>query len=164
MSHRAIPLGRSGLFALVDEEDYERIAAHRWHAKTIGRYAIRWNVDRTQRIRMHREVMEVGPGVLVDHANGDGLDNRRANLRICTPAQNTWNSRANQGKRFKGVQRQKNGRWRTRIRVDGWLTHIGSFGTEVEAALAYDAAARRQYGEFACVNFPGAGERAASAA
>lgn len=161
---REIPLGRSNLVALVDEEDYERIAAHKWHTR-VDRRAIRWaDGANSRRVLMHREVVSAPDGVIVDHANGDTLDNRRSNLRICTAAQNAWNVRAVRGKRFKGVQRYEPNRWRARIRINGHLTHIGSFGSEVEAALAYDVIARQLFGEFACLNFPRDGERAASAA
>jgi hypothetical protein len=159
---REVSLSRGRFVALVDDEDYERIAAHPWHLK--DGYAVRWtNGNRSARIRMHREVLGLTADQRADHANGDRLDNRKENLRICSPAQNAWNSRAVLGKRFKGVQ-FLNGRWRARIRIAGHLTHIGSFATEIEAALAYDASARRQFGEFACVNFPNEGERSASAA
>jgi hypothetical protein len=158
---REIPLSRGRFIALVDDEDYERIAAHRWHRKgSDAFYAVRWVEGNTRRVRMHREVLGVGSDVIVDHANGDGLDNRKVNLRVCTPADNARNSRALRGQRVKGVQ-FLDGRWRARVRIDGRLTHIGSFGTAVEAALAYDAAARLHFGEFACVNYPLAGERPA---
>lgn len=162
---REVSLSRGKAVALVDDEDYDRIAAHRWHRKTTDgyAYAVRWTPDRTRRIRMHREVLRAEWPVLIDHANGNPLDNRKENLRICTFADNARNSRALRGQRVKGVQ-LLNGRFRARIRIDGHLTHIGSFATEWEAALAYDAAARKHFGEFACVNYPLAGERGAIAA
>lgn len=157
-----IPLSRGRYVALVDDEDHARISEHRWHHK--NGYAVRWTPDRTRRLSMHREVLGFPDARYLDHANGNPLDNRRTNLRICTAAQNSWNSRA-RGKRFrqfKGVQ-CRHGRWRTRIRIKGWLTHVGSFSTELEAALAYDRAARQHFGKFACVNFPFEGERPALA-
>lgn len=157
---REIALGRRGWAALVDDEDYERIAAHKWHCRA-DRYVVRWNENHSGRIRLHREVLGFPDARFIDHANGDPLDNRRANLRICTAADNARNSKAVAGKLIKGVQ-LINGRWRARIRINGHLTHIGSFTREWEAALAYDRAAREHFGEFACLNFPEKGERSAS--
>lgn len=156
---RELPISRGRYVVLLDDEDYDRIAAFRWHRRADG-YAIRYAAATTTRIRMHREVLGVPRSAIVDHANGNPLDNRRGNLRICTPSENAWNSRAIAGQRVKGVQ-PINSQWRARIRIEGRLTHLGMFATEVEAALAYDAAARRYFGEFACVNFPLAGERPA---
>jgi hypothetical protein len=158
---REIPLSRGRYVALVDDEDYERIAAHRWHMHSNG-HPNRWTWVNgvKRRIAMQRELLG-NPMGIIDHANGNRLDNRRENLRICTAAQNAWNCRAVRGKRIKGVQ-MSGDRWRARIRIDGHLTHLGSFATEWEAALAYDRAAREHFGEFACVNFPMEGERPAA--
>ena len=159
---REILVSRGKYVALVDDEDYGRIAQYRWHRSANG-YAVRWSPDRSRRIAMHREVLRFPAASCLDHANGNPLDNRKANLRTCTAADNARNSRAVRGKSVKGVQQYLADRWRARIRIDGRLTHIGSFATEWEAALAYDRAAREHFGEFACVNFPSIGERAATA-
>jgi hypothetical protein len=99
------------------------------------------------------------PGMVVDHINGDRLDNRRANLRFCTLAQNKQNSRPYRGgtSRYKGVSWKRTGKgtgkWLARIRVDGKDIHLGFHKEEEEAAKAYDTAAIRYYGEFARTNF-----------
>jgi hypothetical protein len=99
----------------------------------------------------------------VDHANGDGLDNRRANLRPASQLLNARNLRKRQGtsSRFKGVCRLPDGRWQANIRINGHSRHLGWFVDEEAAAGAYDNAARELFGEFAAVNFPQLGERGA---
>lgn len=151
-----------GFVSLVDDEDFDEVAAVRWtvrrrgHTDYAGRCemadgALRW-------IYLHRQIMNAAPGEKVDHRSGDGLDNRRANLRIATNAQNGWNSRPRRGTRsgFKGVWPTTNRkvRWMACISRYGQRQYLGVFGTPEEAARAYDAAARRLFGEFARVNFP----------
>lgn len=98
-----------------------------------------------------------------DHRNGDGLDNRRANLRAATDQDNLRNMRKHRGSsRFKGVCWHCNDRcWNVKIRLGGRAVNLGAFADEVAAALAYDAAAREYFGEFAALNFPLPGERSA---
>jgi hypothetical protein len=94
----------------------------------------------------------------VDHVNGDGLDNRRSNLRVCTHAENARNqsSRTRMStSRFRGVVWAKDRRkWRAMIGDNGRTVHLGNFTDEIEAAQAYDRAAREMYGAFARLNFP----------
>lgn len=99
-----------------------------------------------------------------DHVNGNGLDNRRANLREATTAENGRNVPKLRGvSRFKGVSWHKaRSRWQVRIHIaPGNERHLGYFTDEMQAAMAYDAWARICYGEFACLNFPEPGERSA---
>lgn len=106
-------------------------------------------------VLMHRLIVGAGDGRVVDHLNGDRLDNRRANLRVCSRSQNQMNRRKLAGRfRFKGVWRGDRGRWRAQIRVDGRLLYLGRFDTDSDAAHAYDAAARQHFGQFAHLNFP----------
>src|SRR2546425_1516194 len=97
------------------------------------------------------------PAVQVDHEDRDGLNNRRYNLRVATHDDNQRNrscqKRNNRTSQYKGVCLEK-GKWRVRIRVNGKNIEIGRFDSELQAALAYDKAAREHYGEFACCNFP----------
>ena len=131
-------------------------------------YAIRGRLpeeqDRSGKVApvlMHRYLLQANPGERVDHQDGNGLNNRRENIRKATSSQNGMNARAQVGgsSKFKGVWRPT--RWRAEIRVNYKTIHLGSFATEEEAAHAYDEAARRLFGEFARVNFPRDGERSA---
>lgn len=145
---------KCGATALVDEADFERISAHRWYLDTKG-YAI-CNI-RGRMIRMHRMVMNLGYGSaearrpVVDHINKRKLDNRRANLRVCTQSQNCANSPARGGRTLKGVYWIGRDRtWECRFRQK----YIGRFETSYDAACAYDDAAHAYYGAFAKLNFP----------
>jgi hypothetical protein len=105
---------------------------------------------------MHRQVANPPDDLLVDHINHNGLDNRRSNLRFATDSTNQQNARKSITKttsRFKGVDFVKpTGKWRARISVAGKRLFLGSFTDELDAALAYDNAARKYFGEYACLN------------
>jgi len=106
---------------------------------------------------MHREILDAPDGMQIDHVNGNGLDNRVANLRLCTATQNQRNAvkRANGSSRFKGVdwnKRQK--KWRARITINKRTILIGRYCDEFRAAKAYDKKAIELFGEFANINFP----------
>jgi hypothetical protein len=157
---RYIPLHpiTRGAIAKVDAADYATLRPFRWSLGTWGyaeRHARADGVGRT--IGMHRDVMQPPAGYEVDHINGDKLDNRRSNLRICTRAQNAANrvrASHNNASMFKGVGRLRSGNWRARITVNGQLRNLGTFDTEIEAAIAYDRAAVQEFGEFARLNVP----------
>ena len=165
-----IPLTQ-GLVALVDDGDYERCASvGKWRAASPNGthfYAIhntsRASGQKRTTIQMHRLILDASRGTVVDHISGDGLDNRRSNLRLCTHAQNSQNRKPWKGSssRFLGVYLQKTAVrygckrvWAAAIGRYPTKRHLGTFETEVEAALAYDCAAREWYGEFARPNFP----------
>ncbi len=169
---REIPLRgpcAAGRVALVDDEDYELVMQYKWHVleqatpgKIMGPYA-RASLyygpqDQNRKILMHRLLL---PGASrVDHKDRYGLNNQRSNLRPATAGQNVVNSRTRRGARsqYKGLY-WTDGVWRVRILADGRRYSLGRFADEVEAALAYDRAARELFGEFAGLNFP---EREAS--
>ena len=104
---------------------------------------------------MHRYLLSVEDGVLMDHINGNGLDNRRTNLRVATNAENVRNSRkrTRTASQYKGVKREGD-YWTAKIAMDGKSRMIGRYQTEIDAAMAYDACAVAFYGEFACLNIP----------
>ena len=110
-------------------------------------------------IFMHRLIMNAPPGKVVDHFNANRQDNRRANLRLCSQAQNIRGRRKFRGtSQFKGVSWNKRIRkWVASIFCDGKYIWLGHFGDEVEAARAYDKAARELFGEYARLNFPNRG-------
>jgi hypothetical protein len=158
----SIPLTK-GYSAIVDNEDVEWLSQWRWRAQVSMRNGKLHRVVAVSTIngnttQMHRFVMHTPTGMDTDHINHNTLDNRRVNLRICSPQQNQFNKKP-EGKgrsKYKGVSwttnRQK---WCARIRVRNKKKHIGYFTDEIEAARAYDAAARHEYGEFAATNFEG---------
>jgi hypothetical protein len=150
-----------GKFALIDADDYDLVSPHRWRPHPNGNTSYATRIPHTARVLMHTLITGWS---LVDHINGDGLDNRRENLRQATVAQNQWNARVRkQAKtsRFKGVFLHGGKYWRAAIKRGGKTRTLGRHPTEVDAALAYDAAARELFGEFAALNFAGPGERSA---
>jgi hypothetical protein len=156
---KEIPLTQ-GKVALVDDEDYEWLNQWKWCANWDGRnwYVVRtdYNDDRSRRVRMHRQIMGE-PESKVDHADGNGLNNQRKNLRLATDPENQWNRRKSCGcsSIFKGVVWHKRDEcWQTQIKHLGIRKYLGSFKYEKVAALAYDFAARDLFGERARLNFP----------
>lgn len=155
---KQIPLSQ-GKFALVDDADYEWLSQYRWYLSTVG-YAARNKSHYEPKpyiAYMAREILGCVPydGLIVDHIDGDKLNNQRTNLRKCTIAQNIQNQklRKDNTSGFKGVTKYLN-RWKSEIEVFGKKMHIGVFATAIEAAKAYDESAKRLHGEFAFLNFP----------
>lgn len=153
-----IPLTK-GYVALVDDRDYDRCAAHKWCAmvQPWGVYASRkdWTGGKPKTVLMHRFVISAPQGLKVDHRDGDGLNNRRGNLRLATTAQNGANRRKQRtsSSPYRGVTLvKKTGHWLASIRVEGVLHRLGTFPDADSAARAYDAAALRLCGEFARLN------------
>lgn len=164
---KQIPLTQ-GQYATVDEADYERLSEHKWHARwnafTRSFYAFRSvtvhlpDGRRVKRsIAMHRELLglDVGDKRQVDHRDHDTLNNTRNNLRVASRSENQHNTRrhADGSSGFKGVHwHTARKSWIARIYVNGSEQHLGVFDSAEDAARAYDAAAGKQHGEFACLN------------
>ena len=145
-----------GAYALIDHEDYEELSKYKWHLHSAG-YAGRVVKTRKRKyILMHRQIMNAPDGVLVDHVNGDPLDNRKENLRLCTHAQNLQNRRrlpANNKGGYIGVFHVKEiNKWEARITVSGKRKVLGYYSHPEHAAVVRDMAAWKHYGEFAFYN------------
>ena len=144
-----------GYEAIVDDRDYDWLLSYKWQVNEAGnnKYARRTLPRRDGKqysVFMHRMIMAVCPGVMVDHINRNGLDNRRRNLRIVTPSQSGANARPRR-KGYKGISKSYN-RWQARIRKDGKAIILGTYDNPEEAARAYDNAAMEIFGEYACTN------------
>lgn len=137
---------------MIDTADFPVLSQMRWHALRSGRgfrpaHCYRDETGRQRTVLLYRFLLCAKAGEVVDHINGDPLDNRRCNLRIATPQQNNWNSKSRNGRRFRGV-REMRGQWF----VVPPISLIGPFASEEEAAIAYDEIAVKARGEFARTN------------
>ena len=161
-SYAEIYVGQ-GKFAICDWTDFDYVKAYNWRLTTKNSsgcvYAQAWdseNIVGRKRISMHNIVLPVKDGFVPDHINGNGLDNRRSNLRYATKQQNGFNQKMRGGSsEYKGVSlEKKTGLWRSYITHSGRRKYLGRYGNEIDAAKAYDMAASRLFGDFANLNFP----------
>jgi hypothetical protein len=147
-----------GKYAIVSLEDYEKISQHKWRAlrspKTF--YAVRSEKGKT--IYMHNEIAQPPPDRMVDHIDHNGLNNSRPNLQLATRSQNACNRRKRDSKctsKYKGVWfNKRENKWMSSIKVEGKRIFLGYFDNQLDAAKAYDKAARQYHGNFAVLNFP----------
>jgi hypothetical protein len=144
-----------GYEAVIDTADVPLLEGWNWQAgvdeNTV--YAMRnaRSNGRWRKIQMHRVLLNDPDGLVVDHIDGDGLNNRRANLRAVTTQQNAFNQRAAKGNTsgFKGVTWIKQGKkWQASIKLNGKSRHLGRFATAEEAHDAYVKASAELHGEF----------------
>jgi len=150
--------------AIVDDADFNFLNRFKWcvcRGKGNYYYAYRHKKMENGRqlfVLMHKEILNPPSEMETDHRDGNTLNNRRKNIRICTRTENQRNRKPNRNSRsaFKGVcwYKQTN-RWLSRIYLNGKAKHLGYFMTEEEAAFAYDMAAKKLFGEFARINFKG---------
>jgi hypothetical protein len=144
-----------GLFVIVDAADYDCLNKYRWHAMGTDRHPYAVRMAHRRLIRMHNVILPPPPGKVVDHINGNTLDNRRCNLRICTIQENSFNRRPSSKTGLKGVNFHR-GKWDAQIGHNGKQITIGSFATKEEAVRARDAKAIELWGEYAWLNDPAA--------
>ena len=144
-----------GKVAFVDDEDYNKVSHLFWYVQFSRKtaYARAYNPETKKQVRMHRIIMGItDPSITIDHKNGDGLDNQRDNLRAATIQQNAMNMRKHKGSSiYKGVSFSY-GKWSAQIRIGKKMLTLGRFTDQKEAALAYNEAAIKHYGEFARLN------------
>jgi hypothetical protein len=168
---RRIMLGK-GYYAIVDPEDYDRLIEYKWYkvncdgifyASNIEKINGRMVNRKMHRLVLQKQLREAQKGtrvkLVVDHINHNGLDNRKANLRIVTPRQNSWNRRyknkAACSSRFMGVSWRKcMSKWQARITVRGKTLFLGYFDNQIDAAKAYDRAVLKYRGTYGALNFP----------
>lgn len=142
-----------GKTVLIDEDDVIRVAGLKWHLarRPNGVFYVKSHPHEDVTIRMHRMILQAPDGVLVDHWNLNGLDNRKANLRLCTKQQNTWNvpMRRDNTSGLKGaIWHSRIRKWQANYNLMGRKIHIGYFETPEEAHAAYVAALAPMRGEF----------------
>ena len=151
-----------GQFALVDDEDYEKLKGFNWYALRVPhRFYVACNIKKGKKrttMRMHRFLLNPPKGIEVDHKDHNGLNNQRANIRLCTKSQNMMNVRygqKNAASIFKGVvvSGRKKRPWAAKICLNGKGVRLGNYATEKEAAMAYDVKAKELFGEYAYLNF-----------
>lgn len=148
------------MVAIVDDENFEWLNQWKWYAQKSGNtyYAKRRETQGEKKfIYMHRLIMRAKPGQEIDHANGNGWDNRIENMRFCTDSQNFQNSRKrkNCSSKYKGVHYANHAKkWRAMICAPGVgkSSHIGCYSSEREAAKSYNEKAKVLFGEFANLN------------
>jgi hypothetical protein len=146
---------------LVDDADYALVAQHKWSVNTAG-YVTAWMLvaGKKTKVLLSRFLLNAPKGILVDHKDGNTLDHRRKNLRLCSYAENARNGKAKRTKNrssiYKGVSFfTRYGKWKAQITLNREQMNIGYFDNEIHAALAYDLWAKELHGEFARVNFNG---------
>ena len=149
-----------GHVALVDDEDYERVNQYLWQIKGDGNNVCARGWIGEKKIYMHRFIMNLthNDKQVIDHIDHDGLNNKKANLRICDQGNNMKNrlSVKNSSSCYKGISWNKRDKiWNVAIKADGRRYYIGIFKCEIEAAKAYNKAALKHHGEFAKLNIIG---------
>lgn len=136
-----------GNIIFADSEDYDLLSMHSWCVDPRG-YPVS-NIS-GKIMPMHRFLMNPPKGKVVDHMNGDKLDNRKSNLRICTQRQNSLNQRGNKGRELPvGIRKNKAGNYATRISYNRKEVHIGTFHSIEEAIAAREKAEKEYFGKYA---------------
>lgn len=146
-----------GQSTIVDDSDYDMLMDFKWSADNDGYHFYAKTKRNYTILCMHRLVANASKGQIVDHVNGDTLDNRKCNLRIVSHQSNMRNMvrRKKSSSGYKGVSWQKStGKWQAGIRINKIQKYLGCFTSKIQAASAYDSAAVKHFGEYASFNFP----------
>jgi hypothetical protein len=153
-------------FAIVDDEDYAELSKYKWCAANHkGKWcAVRYSKEEYRKtgsrgtlVSMHRQIMKAEKREQIDHKDGNELNNQKENLRFSTQQQNVFNQMPiRQGtSKYKGVSWCRESHdWYASIKHNGKSKNLGHFINEINAAKAYDTAAKQLFGEFARTNFP----------
>lgn len=146
-----------GQIALIDDEDFDRVSAHKWHAyKSESSWYASARID-GKSVSLHSFIFQPKDGFVIDHRSGDGLNNCRANLRHATMAENMANQKQHRDSKspYKGIWRAQHcDRWAAQIACNGKKIYLGVYKKAEDAARAYDAKAKELFGPFARLNFP----------
>ena len=150
-----------GKYALIDDKDFDNLSTMSWQVHKLGNNYYAYHCSnikgKTKNIKMHRYLLNYPTGMDIDHINGNGLDNRRENLRICTRSENLRNSklRNNNTSGYKGVSWSKmRKKWIVQIRFDNKSKCLGFYSDKIRAAHIYDLVSLDYYGDYARTNFP----------
>lgn len=154
---KKIPLSQ-GKFALVDDEDFEKLNAFKWYARKHRKtyYAERHGINGSfKRTYLHHAIKMPEGENQIDHKDGNGLNNQKENLRECSHSQNICNQKRTKNKcGFKGIYFDKRRKYfNARVTINKKTYFVGCFKTPEQAASAYDEAAKKYHGEFASTNF-----------
>jgi hypothetical protein len=157
---KTIPLSK-GKYAIVDDADYEYLSQFKWYAfkgrnTYYAKRTLPFSDGKHRKVYMHREIMGAGDDALIDHEDGNGLNNTRDNLRLATRSQNNYNriSQPGSSSPYKGVTWSKCAqKWQAQIKKNRHQMYLGLYDLPEDAARAYDIAAIQYFGDFAKLNF-----------
>lgn len=142
----------NGYVVLVDDEDFEWLNKTRWNIFTKKYTSYASGTVNKKHVLMHRIIMMAEKGQEVDHIDGNGLNNQKSNLRVCTHQQNMTNRKTKNNKKYLGTHYYRNKYWFSSLTHNNKSIYLGLFKTEEEAALAYNKKAIELHGEFARLN------------
>jgi hypothetical protein len=146
-----------GKYTIISLEDFDQLNRNRWSVKITGRNSYVFRMENGKAVYMHNQIAKPPPGKIVDHNDHNSLNNSRINLRLATLSQNNANRRntlAGTSSKYKGVNFRKDcAMWIARVGYNGKRIYLGQFDNEIDAAKAYDTAAKLYHGEFAALNF-----------